>query len=71
MDPELVLFCVLLIVFLAIVAYIYIVRPEIFIITDEEGYVDIDMWKAFVFALLVAVLTVLATGYCVLKSLCM
>ena len=69
MDIVLILFCVLLIVWLAVVAIIYLLRPEYFI-EDDEGAPDVDMWLAFIFALVIALLTVLVVAmlishYCV------
>lgn len=57
MDTVLLMFVVLLVVFLAIVAMVYIIRPDALMDCDEM-HPDVDMWMTFIFALIVALFTV-------------
>jgi nitrogen fixation/metabolism regulation signal transduction histidine kinase len=66
MDTILILFCVLVIVFLAIVAVIYLTRPSYFI-NEDEASPDIDKWLAFIFGLVIAVMTVIVVAIIWLK----
>jgi len=66
MQAILLLFIVLLLTFLITVAAIYIARPVFFLETFLEGggpIVDVDMWKAFIVGLLVAMAAVAFVGF--------
>ena len=66
MDIVLVLFYVLLVVFLAILALIYLTRPQFFT-RDDEPIPDIDLWLALIFSLVIAFLTVLVVAILISK----
>ena len=51
MEAKLFLFIVFILTFLIVVAAIYVVRPSFLIRNDE--YLDIDMWKAFLWAIVI------------------
>lgn len=54
MDPVLLVFTVLIVVFLVVVALVYLLRPPALMNCDED-WPDVDMWKTFAFAMVVAI----------------
>ena len=61
MNTLLIVFCVLVVVFLAVIAIIYVVRPTCFIDNDEANP-DIDFWLTVNFAIACATIAVGIVG---------
>lgn len=65
------LFVILFLVFLITVAFIYIVRPKIFLIrfvSKGELIKDVDMWKAFIAGILAGILMICITVILIKKG---
>lgn len=62
MDELFDLACFFVVLFLLLVAFLYWLRPAWLITTDGFNNPDVDMWKAFIIALLGALLGTILYG---------
>ena len=68
------MFAVFIFIFLVVVAFLYITRPRFLIVevnqVSSAGSVEeIDMWKAFIIALLIATAVCIIYGYLEVRHL--